>query len=438
MTRRKTTPRALEARLDALPLGAEFPPKAIRLFAMGENTTTKGVFLFDAEAAKSVLDAFATHGVDLAMDFDHGALAPADGRKRDVPGYYRPEVRADGLYAIPQWTDVGLDAIRPGASGALPEYRYTSPSFSFDPETRRVLRLGPLALTSYPATHHAKPLTLTARDRRGSLATLGAMSFEDIADALMRAGSALLGYGCEVEEVYADRVVFEVRGTDGRERCMSAPYTIADGAVTLGDLVEVEETYTPVAGGLRVAAPTPAPMSGASQPAPTAQETPAMTSAVLVALGATDEGAALATLTTLRNERDGLVAALNAKSYAEAVGVLEAHRRDAAEFAQFRATVEADRKAAAAKERTALLDAIVAEGKLTPAERALDGQPACWLTALDAAALTSYRAARSPVVQTTDAAAKPAPAAEELSSDLAFVRQFLPTATPEAAAAAMK
>lgn len=161
-------------------------------------------------------------------------------------------------------------------------------------------------------------------------------------------------------------------------------------------------------------------------------------SAVLVALGATDEGAALATLTTLRSERDGLVAALNAKSYAEAVGVLEAHRRDAAELAQLRATVEADRKAAAAKERTALLDAIVAEGKLTPAERACDGQPTCWLTALDAAALTSYRAARAPVVQTTDAAAKPAPAAEELSSDLAFVRQFLPTATPEAAAAAMK
>ena len=86
--------------LDALPLGAEFPPRAIRLFAMGENTTTKGVFLFDDTAAKSVLDAFATHGVDLAMDFDHGALAAPDGRKRDVPGYYRPEVRADGLYVI--------------------------------------------------------------------------------------------------------------------------------------------------------------------------------------------------------------------------------------------------------------------------------------------------------------------------------------------------
>jgi phage I-like protein len=419
MTRRKTTSRAAEARLDALPLGAEFPPKAVKLFAMGENRTTKGVFLFDDAAAKSVLAAFAEHGVDLAMDFDHGALAPADGRKRDVPGYYRPEVRADGLYAIPQWTDVGLDAIRPGASGALPEYRYTSPSFSFDPETRRVLRLGPLALTSYPATHHAKPLTLTARDRRGSLATLGAMSFEDITEALMRAGSALLGYGCEVEEVYADRVVFEVRGTDGRDRCMSAPYTITDGVAVLGDLVEVEETYVPVNGGLRVAAPTPAPMSGASQPAPTAQETPMTASAVLGALGATDEGAALATLTTLRNERDGLVTALGAKSYAEAVGVLEAHRRDAAELAQLRATVEADRKAAAAKERTALLDAIVAEGKLTPAERAQDGQPSCWLTALDAAALSSYRAARAPVVQTTDTAARPAATPAAVTDEVA-------------------
>lgn len=161
-------------------------------------------------------------------------------------------------------------------------------------------------------------------------------------------------------------------------------------------------------------------------------------SAVLVALGATDEGAALATLTTLRNERDGLVTALGAKSYAEAVGVLEAHRRDAAELAQLRATVEADRKAAASKERAALLDAIVAEGKLTPAERAQDGQPTCWLTALDAAALGSYRAARAPVVQTTETATKPAIATETLSSDLDFVRQFLPTATPEAAAAAMK
>lgn len=419
MTRRKTTPRAVEARLDALTLGTEFPPKAVKLFAMGENRTTKGVFVFDDAAAKSVLAAFTEHGVDLAMDFDHGALAPADGRKRDVPGYYRPEVRADGLYAIPQWTDVGLDAIRPGASGALPEYRYTSPSFSFDPETRRVLRLGPLALTSYPATHHAKPLTLTARDRRGSLATLGAMSFESITEALMRAGTALLGYGCEVEEVYADRVVFEVRSLDGRERCMSATYTIVDGLAVLGDLVEVEETYTPVAGGLRVAAPTPAPMDGASQPAPTAQETPAMTSAVLVALGATDEGAALATLTTLRSERDGLVTALGAKTYAEAVGVLEAHRRDAAELAQLRATVEADRKATVARERTALLDAIVAEGKLTPAERAQDGQPTCWLTALDAAALASYRAARAPVVQTKESVAKPAVTAADVTEEIA-------------------
>jgi len=251
------------------------------------------------------------------------------------------------------------------------------------------------------------------------------MSFEDIADALMRAGSALLGYGCEVEEVYADRVIFGVRSFDGRERCMSASYTIVDGLARLGDIVEVEETYTPVAGGLRVAAPTPAPMDGASQPAPTAQETPMTASAVLVALGATDEGAALATLTTLRSERDGLVTALGAKTYAEAVGVLEAHRRDAAELAQLRATVEADRKAAVARERGVLLDAIVAEGKLTPAERAQDGQPTCWLTALDAAALASYRAARAPVVQTKETAAKPAATAADVTDEVATLADQL-------------
>mgnify|MGYP000582502634 CR=1 FL=1 len=54
MTSRKHTPRAATARLDALTLGGEFPPKRIRMFAAGENHTTKGMFLFDAEAARAI------------------------------------------------------------------------------------------------------------------------------------------------------------------------------------------------------------------------------------------------------------------------------------------------------------------------------------------------------------------------------------------------
>jgi phage I-like protein len=416
--RRPKAPAPQTCALDALPLGDEFPPRAVRLFAMGENRTTKGVFVFDDEAARAVMAAFEEHGIDLAMDYDHGALAPADGRKRDVPGYYRPEVRADGLYALPQWTESGLAAIRPGKddTGAptLPEYRYTSPSFSYDPDTRRVLKLGPLALTSYPATHGARPLTLSARDRRpAEVVAALAMSFEGITQALARAATAVFGYGVEVDEVYADRVVFETRAPDGRERCMAAPYTVnADGSVTLGDLVEVEEQYVPVDGGMVVTAPKltppPAPMVGATQPASMTQESQNMTasSAVLAALGAQDEAAGVAALSALnttvhnlRAESAALTAATGAKTHSEALAVVEAWKRDAADLATFRAKVAADEAARAKIARDAELDACVREGKLSPGERAEDGKPESWLTALSADAVARFRAARAPVVQ---------------------------------------
>ena len=426
--RRPKAPAPQTCALDALPLGDEFPPKAVRLFAMGENRTTKGVFVFDDEAARAVMAAFEEHGIDLAMDYDHGALAPADGRKRDVPGYYRPEVRADGLYALPQWTESGLAAIRPGKDDAgaptLPEYRYTSPSFSYDPDTRRVLKLGPLALTSYPATHGARPLTLSARDRRPAeqVAAL-AMSFEGITQALARAATAVFGYGVEVDEVFADRVVFETRAPDGRERCMAAPYTVNDdGSVTLGDLVEVEEQYVPVDGGMVVTAPKltppPAPMVGATQPASMTQESTIMTasSAVLAALGAQDEAAGVAALSALnttvhnlRAESAALTAATGAKTHSEALAVVEAWKRDAADAATFRAKVAAEEAARAKVARDAELDACVREGKLSPAERGEDGKPESWLTALSADAVARFRAARAPVVQVqADPPASPA------------------------------
>ena len=176
------------------------------------------------------------------MDFDHGSLEAPDGRKRDVPGYYVPEVVDGELWAVPQWTDVGLAAIRPGESGTLPEYRYVSPTFTYDRESRRVLSLGPLALTPYPATHNARPLVL-ARDRRGAAQVAHlAMSFDDIREAIARALTAVHGWGVEVEDVYADAVVYEVRGPDGSERCFRATYSIssAAGDVVIGEAVEVE------------------------------------------------------------------------------------------------------------------------------------------------------------------------------------------------------
>jgi hypothetical protein len=153
--------------LDALPL-PEAPPVELRLFRDGWNDTTKGRFLLDADSAALVLRAFAEHGVELAMDFDHGTFAPA-GAKRDVPGYigaldYRP---GEGLFATRvRWTDVGLRAISPGrdAEGnpTLPEYRYLSPAIRFDAESRRITAIEPVALVTWPATKNQPPIVMAA------------------------------------------------------------------------------------------------------------------------------------------------------------------------------------------------------------------------------------------------------------------------------------
>ena len=153
--------------LDAIEL-PDAPPSELRLFADGWNDTTKGRFLLDAEGAAEALRRFAAHRVELAMDFDHGTFGEG-GQKRDVPGYigaldYRP---GDGLYATGiRWTEVGLRAITPGrapdGTRTVPEYRYVSPAVDFDPDTRRVLGIKPVALVSYPATVGQRPLVMSA------------------------------------------------------------------------------------------------------------------------------------------------------------------------------------------------------------------------------------------------------------------------------------
>jgi hypothetical protein len=153
--------------LDALPL-PEAPPVELRLFRDGWNDTTKGRFLLDADSAALILRSFAEHGVELAMDFDHGTFAPA-GAKRDVPGYIGAlEYRAgDGLYATRvRWTDVGLKAITPGrdanGNSTLPEYRYLSPAIRFDAESRRITSIEPVALVTWPATKNQPPIVMAA------------------------------------------------------------------------------------------------------------------------------------------------------------------------------------------------------------------------------------------------------------------------------------
>jgi phage I-like protein len=128
-------------------------PSEFRLFALGQNATSKGTFILDAAGIQSVMSAYAEHGVDLAIDYEHQTFAAVDnGKPAPAAGWFKPEARADGLWAVNvRWTDNAAEMLRGK------EYRYFSPTFEVD-DKKRITRLLPLALTNFPATKNLAPL----------------------------------------------------------------------------------------------------------------------------------------------------------------------------------------------------------------------------------------------------------------------------------------
>lgn len=147
--------------------GPAVPPVEFPIFAAGEIDTTKGKFLFDAEAAASVMADLADYGNELPIDYNHGMAEekPVDpalsGR---AAGWFTPKLRNGALYATRiRWTPAAAAAI------AAREWRYQSPWFLYDKETRRIGGLLNTALTNTPATKNLTPLVasrLSARPRK--------------------------------------------------------------------------------------------------------------------------------------------------------------------------------------------------------------------------------------------------------------------------------
>lgn len=131
-------------------------PAEFRLFTAGTVRTTKGAFIFDAEAADSCMKRQADYGNDLAIDYGHAMLgakwANDPALAGAAAGWFRPDLRNGELWATQvSWT--------PKAAGMLMarEYRYISPTFDVD-EGGRVRSLLNCALTNIPATHNLNPL----------------------------------------------------------------------------------------------------------------------------------------------------------------------------------------------------------------------------------------------------------------------------------------
>lgn len=129
------------------------PPTEFRIFRAGANETTKGVFLFDEESQKSVMAAFARHGADVPIDYEHKMLdwlAPASDMV--AAGWFTPEVRDGDLWATNvRWTNKAAAHLREG------EWRYYSPAFTTG-DDGRILELINVALTNLPATHQLEAL----------------------------------------------------------------------------------------------------------------------------------------------------------------------------------------------------------------------------------------------------------------------------------------
>jgi hypothetical protein len=135
-------------------------PREFRIFRAGKNETTKGTFVFDAEAARSVLAAYAREGVDMMIDLNHeslqGAARPDSG---DARGWAKLELRPDGsLWAVNvRWTPDGERRLQDRTQ------RYISPAFEYDKDTGRITRVLNAALVAMPATHGAAPLVAASR-----------------------------------------------------------------------------------------------------------------------------------------------------------------------------------------------------------------------------------------------------------------------------------
>lgn len=231
---RKTTALAVE-------LAGDTPPKEIRLFKAGVNTTLKGDFLFDAAASKAVIEAYAAHKTDVAFDYAH-AMIREGVRPQDqiAAGWCKLEVRNGELWAVDiKWTEAASAGI------AAKEWRYCSPLFFWDATTnpRRILELRNIALTNVPATDDAAPLV--AADHR-STALASGMSFEATIDTVRKGLSARFGFRYfYVKDIFDDRVIVVF---EDNSEMISIPYRIESGvAMFEGEATKVTQTYVPVA-----------------------------------------------------------------------------------------------------------------------------------------------------------------------------------------------
>lgn len=336
--------------------GGKKPATEQLLFAFGDNQTSKGTFVLDAEGAALVMAKWRDQGNDLPIDYEHEiAIAAEDpefkGGALKTAGYFKLELREDGIYAVSiDWTPEALQKLADG------ELKYTSPWF-FTDDSNRIVGIGNFSLVARPATKNQRPIAASIVDHR-TVALSAALTFDQVRDALWRAlRAAFPDIGIYPCDVYDDAVIVDVGGSLFR-----IPYQL-DGAEAVLDL----EAKSPV---IRTYTPTPAPAAAAA----TEEDPPMKNLLATLSLPVTLTEAeavvqASAQVTAQRQAESELLALTGAKNRSEMLGVITAWKAGGEQVQ--RLTAELTKRDGEARERDVaqLLAQGEADGKVTPAER---------------------------------------------------------------------
>ncbi len=143
--------------LGSASLAGDDVPSRLLLAPWGHVESTNGTFVVDEESARHAVAAFAEHGTDLPIDYEHQTLggefaspsgqAPAAGWIKNLAG--EPGV---GLMAEIEWTPQGRSMI------ASKQYRYLSPVAVVRKADRKLVGIHSAALTNKPAIVGMRPI----------------------------------------------------------------------------------------------------------------------------------------------------------------------------------------------------------------------------------------------------------------------------------------
>ncbi|MEG2344164.1 MAG: phage protease [Acidaminococcaceae bacterium] len=132
-------------------LSEKGPPAEIQILPFGKVESQKGEFIFDNQAAETLMKNHKNRINDLVVDYEHqtlyGGEAPAAGWIKDLE--YRGQ---DGLWAKVEWTEKGGNYV------AAKEYRYLSPVIMTRKADKRAVLLHSVALTNTPAIDGMEPI----------------------------------------------------------------------------------------------------------------------------------------------------------------------------------------------------------------------------------------------------------------------------------------